>query len=289
MKSDRPPRRSNKALAAYQKRWGQRLLIFSVFYLVVVLYEMLPGAKIGAALVGVDIVFFVVFIVDYVWRVFFLAPHRWAYARTTLCLLDLVVIASFPVLFFLNSAVLGGIARVIAQGLRLVRVGAQGGRTVGQADRIWSRSALRVIIPVAGLITAYVVLYVWRAEAVHPDASMHGLGDSAWWALFTLMTATYGDLYPHTVGGRVAAFVLMGVGLILIGWLTAALASWFVEKDEKSVDERLDHKLHELSKRLAKLDDMSERLVAMEAHLEALTRAPPEAVLDNPDASHCQE
>ncbi len=273
MTPDGQPRRSAEALAAYQDRWGRRLLVVSLLYLVVVLYEMLPGVKIGAALWAVDAVFLVVFIVDYVWRVFFLAPHPGAYARTPLCILDLIVILSFPTLFVfsvffsINGEALGGILRVIAQGMRLTRVAAQGGRTVGQAHRLLSRRALRWIIPVAAVTAAYIAVYVSLAEAPHVDANMHGPGDAAWWAIVTVMTLGYGDVYPHTAPGRVAAVVLMLVGLVLIGWVTASLASWFVKQDDKSADKRLNRKLDEVSERLVKLDEMSERLAALEAHL----------------------
>ena len=288
MTPDRRPRRSQERLDDYERRFKWPLLTVSLLYLLLVLYEMLPRVRITATLTAVDIAFWLIFVADYGWRVFRIAPDPRRYWHQRLCLLDLFVIVSFPVLLLfnvllsINGTVLGSIVRMIAQGFRLARVAAQGGRVMGQAQRIFSRRALRVLIPVAALIAGYAVIYVWLAEAAHRGAAIHGPGDSAWWAVFTLMTASYGDLYPHGAGGRIAAVVLMGVGLIITGWLTAALASWFVVQDDESVDRRVDRKLDELSERLAKLDEMLKRMAAMEAHLEALRGAPPGGAVERP-------
>ena len=51
--------------------------------------------------------------------------------------------------------------------------------------------------------------------------------DSMWWAIVSFTTVGYGDLYPVTVGGRLAAVFLMIGGVALIGTLAATLGSFF--------------------------------------------------------------
>ena len=190
-----------------------------------------------------------IFLVDYVWRVFFLAPDLRRYARTKLCLLDLVVIASFPLTValtvlpgVLNGKIVGGLGgvarfmRVGAQLLRFGRVGAQGAKAVGQAHRLFTRRSLYVAAPLALIFTIYAAIYVYMAEKPHTDANIHGLGDAGWWALVTLETVGYGDVYPHTASGRIMAVLLMLVGVAFFGLITAALASLFVENDGSSLD-----------------------------------------------------
>jgi voltage-gated potassium channel len=55
--------------------------------------------------------------------------------------------------------------------------------------------------------------------------------DGVWWAVVTVTTVGYGDLYPHTVPGRIVAIALMLVGIGFLAVLTATVASHFVQVD----------------------------------------------------------
>lgn len=68
------------------------------------------------------------------------------------------------------------------------------------------------------------------AERKNPDANIRSFGDAAWWAAATVPTVGYGDRYPTTTQGRCIAVGLFLTGIALLGVVTAAIASWFVEK-----------------------------------------------------------
>ena len=57
---------------------------------------------------------------------------------------------------------------------------------------------------------------------------------SMWWAVATLTTVGYGDIYPITTGGKIFTFfmVFIGIGLVSIptGLLASALSKTFNEK-----------------------------------------------------------
>ncbi len=55
-------------------------------------------------------------------------------------------------------------------------------------------------------------------------------GDSLWWALATVATVGYGDMYPVTAEGRAVAVGLMLFGIGVLGVVTAGFASWLVER-----------------------------------------------------------
>ena len=55
-------------------------------------------------------------------------------------------------------------------------------------------------------------------------------GDAVWWALTTITTVGYGDMYPATVEGRFVAVGLMLCGIAVIGVVTATFASWLLER-----------------------------------------------------------
>ena len=48
---------------------------------------------------------------------------------------------------------------------------------------------------------------------------------SLWWAVVTLTTVGYGDVYPVTVGGKVFTFFVLIVGLGIVAVPTGLFAS----------------------------------------------------------------
>jgi voltage-gated potassium channel len=68
------------------------------------------------------------------------------------------------------------------------------------------------------------------AERWSPDANITTFGDALWWACTTITTVGCGDYFPVTAQGRFIAVTLMVAGIAMLGVLTAALASWFIER-----------------------------------------------------------
>lgn len=62
-------------------------------------------------------------------------------------------------------------------------------------------------------------------------------GDALWWAITTITTVGYGDMYPVTTAGRVVAALLMVTGIGLLGAVTASVASWLVQRVEEDEEE----------------------------------------------------
>ncbi|OBK27411.1 ion transporter [Mycobacterium asiaticum] len=77
-------------------------------------------------------------------------------------------------------------------------------------------------------------LAILDAERAEPAATINSFGKAVWWAVTTVTTVGYGNLYPITVTGRVVAVCLMLGGISLIGVVTASLASWIVQRVEET-------------------------------------------------------
>jgi voltage-gated potassium channel len=84
-----------------------------------------------------------------------------------------------------------------------------------------------LLVGVSALVAAAIVE---RAEGP-PDFPSYG--DAVWWAMVTVTTVGYGDAVPVTTEGRVAAVMLMLVGVVLLGTVAASLASFFSERSGK--------------------------------------------------------
>jgi voltage-gated potassium channel len=103
----------------------------------------------------------------------------------------------------------------------------------------------------------------------------YGIWDGVWLAVTTMTTVGYGDVTPHTIGGRLVALTLMLVGIGFVALLTGATAQRFLSPQISNVEEvegdvaadlgdfRLDlvRELREISRRLQDLEQMVEQEV----------------------------
>ncbi|MCT4509827.1 MAG: potassium channel family protein [Tepidibacter sp.] len=79
------------------------------------------------------------------------------------------------------------------------------------------------------LFTCSVAFYFYESP-INPGLNF---GDSLWWGFVTCTTVGYGDYYPVTSGGRIIGIILMLVGISAFGFITAAVASVFIENKLK--------------------------------------------------------
>lgn len=76
---------------------------------------------------------------------------------------------------------------------------------------------------------------------VQPD-KFSSIFSSLWWAVVSLTTVGYGDLYPITVGGKIFTFFILMIGLGIIavptGIITSTLAKVREQEKENSKEKR---------------------------------------------------
>ena len=73
-------------------------------------------------------------------------------------------------------------------------------------------------------------MYYFEREA-QPE-TFASVFHSLWWAVATLTTVGYGDIYPVTAGGKIFTGVVLLIGLGVIAVPTGMLASAFAEVRE---------------------------------------------------------
>jgi len=100
--------------------------------------------------------------------------------------------------------------------------------------RAWAPLMAALAVAGAQLYIAAMMLYFIEGDS-KPEA-FGSIMRSMWWAVVTLTTVGYGDVFPETAWGRVAAglVALAGVGIVALptGILASAFAEEFRERHE---------------------------------------------------------
>jgi voltage-gated potassium channel len=93
--------------------------------------------------------------------------------------------------------------------------------------------------------------------AVEPGQEL-STWDGLWWAVETVTTVAYGDIYPTTALGRIVATVVMTAGIGFVALLTGALAQRFLygkgaDPEPGSDETEIERKLEHISLQIAQL------------------------------------
>ena len=76
----------------------------------------------------------------------------------------------------------------------------------------------------------FLSLATLQVERDASGANITTFGDAIWWALVTITTVGYGDLYPVTPPGRFYAVLLMAGGIAIVGTASATIISYLNER-----------------------------------------------------------
>jgi voltage-gated potassium channel len=162
--------------------------------------------------------------------------------------LDVAIVALTIPLFgqLLSSIRLLRLARL----LRLLRAGVIVARAIQAEKALTTASAFRFV----ALLTVFIVVIAGAAQAAFNANEFESVWDGVWWAVVTVTTVGYGDLYPSDVEGRIIGILVMLVGIGFISVLTATMASLFVKTDTNSDEvidtlRRIEEQLRELTGR----------------------------------------
>lgn len=111
--------------------------------------------------------------------------------------------------------------------LRLVRAFAGVFRVVAHLERMAAHRGLAwlVVAWLAVMVICSIGLYIAEKGV---NAAVETPLDALWWGIVTLTTVGYGDVVPKTAEGKVAASLLMLLGIGLFSTITATLASYMI-------------------------------------------------------------
>ncbi len=217
-----------QSLIARIEDWLDTPMLFLGFvWLGLLIYEFIWELSPALELAGM--VIWIIFIVDFAVK-FLLAPGKFQYVKSNwLTALSLIV----PALRVFRAFRIFRLVRT-ARGLRLFRVVTSLNRGMKALGESFSRRgfgyvvALSVIIIFAGAAG----MLAFENEV---DGGIKTYGDALWWTAM-LLTSIGSEYFPKTAEGRILCFLLALYGFAVFGYVTATLATFFVERDAEDTE-----------------------------------------------------
>ncbi|MCR5627847.1 MAG: ion transporter [Lachnospiraceae bacterium] len=183
------------------------------------------------------------FLVDYILRVFTASelyhdePPLNAVFKYVLSFMGIVDLLSFlpyyiPV-FFPSGTIAFRMFRVIRI-LRLFRLNAYYD-SLSVITNVIKRKSVQIVsslfIVILMMLSSSLCMYSLEHEA-QPEVFSNALS-GMWWAVSTLLTVGYGDIYPITDGGRIFGMIIAILGVCVVAIPTGIISAGFVEEFQR--------------------------------------------------------
>ena len=231
--------------------------IFSIFIITLIIlnvFSVIIGTVEGFAkqyetlLRRFEVVSVIIFTIEYVLRVWsatsenkFKKPllGRLRFAATPLAIVDFLAIIPFylPPLNMLDLRIIRALR--LFRLLRLLRIKrfTRPLKLFATVFRNKKEELILAIFAIFALALASAVLMYFVENEAQPEA-FASIPDAIWWAIITLTTIGYGDVYPITVMGRILGGVISILGLGLFALPTSILSAGILEEFHKEKESR---------------------------------------------------
>lgn len=205
------------------------LLILGFVWLALLVIELLWG--LSPILETTTTVIWIVFIVDFFVKLL-LAPKKLAYLRTNWLTALALLLPALRVLRITRVIRVARVARA-ARGVRLARILTSLNRGM-RALRAGMRRRGAGYAAILTLLVAFVgAAGMYALEGPEDGGIFQSYGQALWWTAM-LLTTMGSEAWPQTPEGRALCFFLSLYAFAVFGYLTATLASFFVDRDAES-------------------------------------------------------
>ena len=172
-------------------------------------------------------VIWAIFIADFLLE-FTIAPVKSRYLRTHWLTVVSLVLPAFRILRLASALRVLRAGRVL-RGVGLLRLLTSINRGLASLRATAARRGLGYVIGA----TALVMLVGSAGMAFFETATFADYGDALWWTAYTMTTGA--PQAPVTGEGKILGWLLSLFGLGVFGYLTATLASHFIERDRRTI------------------------------------------------------
>lgn len=228
------------------------LIIINTISVIAETFKLPPNIK--PSLNWIEIISVIIFTIEYIlrlWTANFLYPDkgpimsRIRYIFSFMAIIDLLAILPFyiPFVFPVDLRVLRTLRVVRLFRLFKINRYTNALSTIGTVFKSKANQLISSMIVVSLLMIIASVMMYNVESAAQPDKFQNAFS-GLWWAIATLTTVGYGDIYPITVAGRVLSAIIAFLGIGLVAVPTGIISAGFIEhlsnaeKEKQQADEK---------------------------------------------------
>lgn len=226
------------------------MVILAVIWLVLLVVEFVSG--LSPAQETLVTVIWVVFILEFVLRLV-LAPHKLSYIKANWLTVISLIVPAFRMLRIASIMRLLRFSRA-ARGLRLIKVVGSLNRGIRSLGRTMRRRGLKYV-----LAATAIVIFAGAAgmQTFEAEYGLDNYGDALWWT--TMIITTLGsDFWPQSGEGRILCLLLSIYAFTVFGYVTASLASTFIDHDKREDEVKQLHRIEQKLNALMQQSDTAQ-------------------------------
>ncbi len=212
------------------------MLMLSFAWLGLFIVELVWGLSSLLEAIGTTI--WIAFILDFSIK-FILAPRKLSYLKHNWLIAFSLLIPALRIFRILR--VIQPLRSVHAvRGFQLLRLTIRASRGMRLLSASFQRRGFGYVVALTAIVTLIGAAGMYAFERKLPDGT-GGITDYAtalWWTAM-LMTTIGSDYFPKTAEGRVLCFLLGLYAIAVCGYLTATLATYFIDRDAENGEAEL--------------------------------------------------
>lgn len=209
------------------------MFVLSFIWLALFIVEIIWGLSSFLEILGT--VIWIIFGIDFAIK-FILAPKKIEYLKNNWLTAIALALPALRIFRIFRVFRLLQVTRA-ARGLRLVRLLTSLNRGMKALGASFARRGFGYIVFLSLIVMfgGAAGMYAFENEVA---GGFKNYADALWWTAM-LLTSIGSDYFPQTAEGRILCFIIALYGFAVFGYVTATLATFFVQRDtEKREDEK---------------------------------------------------
>ena len=207
------------------------MMLLGAAWLLLLIVELTRGLNPLLETAGNGI--WIVFVLDFLLRLL-IAPRKLAYLRSNWLVAVSLALPALRMFRIVRGFRAAGALRA-SRGTRLFRLVTSINRGMRALSATFARRGFAYVVALTAIVTLAGAAGMFAFERTAPGGGLPDYATALWWTAM-VMTTMGSDYWPRTPEGRILCVLLSLYAFAVFGYVTATLASFFIDRDAERPD-----------------------------------------------------